>query len=240
MKTKGKLIVITGPDGCWKKTQTELLVKRLKASSYQAETIDFPQYNENFFGRMIGRYLTGEFGNPTKISPYLASILYAGDRWQSMRQINQWLEDDKIVVCDRYTGDNFLHQGSKITDVVKREEFFQWLYDLEFIVFNAQPADTTLYLDVSLEISLKLLKEKNAKEKKDYIGGKKDGHENEKHLREVRKINEKLIEKYGWIKIDCMRNGELLPPEEISDIIWETLNFKFQTQTFLNSLRKEN
>lgn len=221
-KDEGRLIVITGPDGCGKKTQTQLLVSRLKASDYQVETIDFPQYKKNFFGNMVGRYLAGEFGDPAKLNPYLASILYAGDRWESMELIYQWILDHKkIVVCDRYVGDNFLHQGSKISDSAKRGEFFQWLYDLEFNVFNAKQADTTFYLDVPLEISLKLLEEKDVKERKDYVGGKEDGHENEKHLREVREISEELIKRFAWIKIDCAPKGVLLRKEEIADIIWD-------------------
>ena len=200
MKTKGKLIVITGPDGCGKKTQTELLVKRLKASGYQVKTIDFPQYKNNFFGKMVGRYLAGEFGKATEINPYLASILYAGDRFESMGEINKWLAEGKIVVCDRYVGDNFLHQGSKVVDPSEREKFFNWLEDLEFNVFGAKRAGITIYLDVSLEISLALLKNKDAQEKKNYTDGKNDGHENEVHLRQVRKINDELIQKYGLIK----------------------------------------
>jgi len=226
MKTKGKLIVITGPDGCGKKTQTELLVKRLKASSYQVETIDFPQYKKNFFGKMVGSYLIGEFGDPKKVNPYLASMLYAGDRWESLPQIEYWMNNDKIIVSDRYVGDNFLHQGSKIKDKIKREEFYNWLLELEYNVYKTYMSNQTFYLDVSLEISLKLLEEKNAKEKKGYAGGKKDGHENDFHLKEVRKISEELIQKFNWTKIDCMKNGELMSPEEISDIIWKFLNSK--------------
>lgn len=216
-----KLIVITGPDGCGKKTQTQLLVSRLTVSDYQAETIDFPQYEKNFFGRAIGDYLAGKFGDPAKVNPYLASALYAGDRWESMRLIYQWLLDfSKIVVCDRYVGDNFLHQGSKIKDKEEREKFFQWLYHLEFNVYNARHADMTFYLNVPLEISLALLEEKSAKERKNYTGGKKDGHENEVHLREVREIADELIQRFGWIKINCAPKGPLLPEKEISDIIW--------------------
>lgn len=216
----GKLIVITGPDGCGKKTQTELLVKRLKESGYETETIDFPQYKKNLFGKMVGRYLSGEFGEPSKLNPYLASMLYAGDRFESMRQIKEWLSEGKIVVCDRYVGDNFLHQGSKIKDKAKREEFFDWLAELEHNVYASCESHQTFYLDVPLEISLRLLEKKEAKERKDYIGGKKDGHENENHLREVREISEELIWKFYWIKIDCAPKGEIMPKEEISDIIW--------------------
>lgn len=220
--SKGKLIVITGPDGCGKKTQTELLVKRLKRFGCGTETIDFPQYKKNFFGKMVGRYLTGEFGESAKLNPHLASILYAGDRWESMKLIRRWIEDyDKVVVCDRYVGDNFLHQGSKIKDKTKREEFFHWLYNLEFYVFCAREAEITFYLDVPLEISLALLEKKEAKERKDYTGGKKDGHENEVHLKGVREISEELIKRFGWIKINCAPEGTLLPEKEISDMIWE-------------------
>lgn len=221
---KGKLIVVSGPDGCGKRIQTSMLVNRLKTSGYNAETIDFPQYKKNFFGKMVGRYLSGEFGDPVKLDPYVASMLYAGDRWESMRLIYQWLLDlGKIVVCDRYVGDNFLHQGSKIKDKEERENFFQWLYDLEFNVYNARHADLTFYLDVPLEISLALLENKKAKEKKDYTGGKKDGHENEIHLREVRRIADELIQRFDWIKINCAPKGVLLPEKEIADIIWSLI-----------------
>ena len=223
-KSGGKLIVITGPDGCGKATQTKFLVEKLKQRNYTMETIDFPQYENNFFGKMVGRYLSGEFGDPAKINPYLVSNLYAGDRWESMGTIYQWILDHKkIVVCDRYVGDNFLHQGSKIKDKVKREAFFQWLYDLEFNVFNARQPDITFYLDVPLEISLRLLKNKDAQERKSYIDGdgKEDGHENEKHLRETREISEDLIKKFGWIKIVCAEKGDILPKNEISDMLFK-------------------
>ena len=222
----GKLIVITGPDGSGKKMQAELLVKRLKEGNYGAETIDFPQYKKNLFGKMVGRYLAGEFGDPIKLNPYISSILYAGDRLESMGQIRQWLDDEKIVVCDRYTGDNFLHQGSKIVNLLDRGKFFDWLEELEFGVFGARRADIVFYLDVSLDVSLRLLKNKDAQDKKSYTSGKKDGHENEEHLMAVRKINEELIQRHEWVKINCMKDGEIIPPEEIHKIIWENLNSK--------------
>lgn len=217
----GMIVGITGPDGCGKKIQTGFLVKRLKDAGYQVETISFPQYEKNFFGKMVARYLAGEFGDPTKVDPYFASMLYAGDRFESMNQIDKWIREGKIIVCDRYAGDNFLHQGSKIKDKAKREEFYWWLSELEYSVYDSLEANQTFYLDVPLEISLKLLENKEAKERKGYTGGKKDGHENEAHLREVREISEELIQRFGWKKINCAPEGKLLPEGEISDMIWE-------------------
>ena len=217
---KGKLIVITGPDGCGKATQAKLLRDKFEKSGYKTESIDFPQYKNNFFGKMVGRYLSGEFGDPVELNPYLASMLYAGDRFESMRQIESWLDEGKIVVCDRYVGDNFLHQGSKIEDKAKREVFFLWLAELEYSVYGSFAANQTFYLDVPLEISLALLEKKEVKERKDYTGGKKDGHENEKHLREVRKIKDSLASRFCWTRIPCFQDGRLLSREEITDIIW--------------------
>lgn len=220
MKLRGKLIVITGPDGSGKKIQTGLLVKRLKESGYGTETIDFPQYKQNFFGRMVGDYLAGKFGDPLKIDPHLASMLYAGDRWESLPQIEYWMNNGKIVVSDRYLGDNFLHQGSKVKDKIKREEFYDWLSLLEYVIYKAYKSNQTFYLDVPLEISLRLLEKKDTKERKNYTGGEKDGHENEIHLRRVREIADELIQRFGWTKINCAPKGVLLTEEEISDIIW--------------------
>lgn len=222
MYERGKLIVITGPDGCGKATQTKLLRDKLEKTGYKTESIDFPQYNNNFFGEMVGRYLSGEFGHASALNPFLASMLYAGDRFESMEKINNWLKyEKKIVVCDRYTGDNFLHQGSKFSNEVERNNFFNWLEELEYKVYKAVMADMTLYLNVPLEISLKLLEEKSAKERKSYTGGKTDGHENKKHLSRVRKISAGLIKKFGWVKINCDSKRRLLPPDQINEKIWE-------------------
>ena len=51
----GKLIVIDGIDGSGKKTQTKLLVERLKKNGARVETLDFPQY-DSFFGKRGRRF----------------------------------------------------------------------------------------------------------------------------------------------------------------------------------------
>lgn len=80
---KGKLIVVDGIDGVGKVTQTKLLYERLKKERYKAAILDFPQYYNNFFGKLIGRFQNGEFGDAPTASPYLASVLYTADRWKS-------------------------------------------------------------------------------------------------------------------------------------------------------------
>ena len=109
----GKLIVITGIDGSGKTVQTKLLCERLLKEGHPVVNTDFPQYGKTFFADMVTKYLNGEFGSADSVSPYLAALLYAGDRWEAKEQINNWLKDGKIIVSNRYVCDNMAHQGGK-------------------------------------------------------------------------------------------------------------------------------
>ncbi len=142
---KGKLIVVDGADGSGKATQAALLAKALRKRGLGVKMIDFPQY-QNFFGALIGRYLAGEFGDFIKLDPYLVSVLYAADRFDSSRQIKNWLDKGYVVIADRYVSANQIHQGSKIEDPKKRKQFLDWLDEMEFQVFAIPRPDLVVYL----------------------------------------------------------------------------------------------
>jgi dTMP kinase len=219
---KGKFIVIDGTDGSGKATQTKLLVEKLRKKKYKVKTIDFPQYENNFFGKMVGRYLTGEFGTSSAVSPYLASVLYAADRFETKEKIEKWLKEGNIVIADRYASSNQIHQGGKIKDPKKRKEFLNWLEEMEYKIFKIPRPNASIYLDVPIEFSLKLFKNKSAQKRKKYLKGKKDIHESDrKHLQDAKNSAIKLVKKSNnWIKIDCVKKGKLLPIPDISQIIW--------------------
>ena len=222
---KGIFIVIDGTDGSGKATQTKLLASKLKKSGLKTKIIDFPQYENNFFGKMVGRYLSGEFGTSSEVSPYLASILYAGDRFESMSKIKQWLAEGFTVIADRYASSNQIHQGGKISDPKKREEFLSWLEELEYKTFKIPRPRAIIYLDMPVDISQKLLKKNSAQKKKTYLKGKKDIHENDlRHLKDAKNSAIELVKKSNnWIKIDCSKNGEPLAIEEINKTIMEKI-----------------
>lgn len=222
MKTnKGIFIVIDGTDGSGKATQTKLLADKLEKSGRKTKTIDFPQYENNFFGKMVGRYLSGEFGTSSEVSPYLASILYAGDRFESRNKINQWLAEGFTVIADRYTSSNQIHQGGKISALKKRKEFLSWLEELEYQVFKIPRPRAIIYLDMPVDISQKLLKKNSAQKKKTYLKGKKDIHENDlRHLKDAKNSAIELVKKSNnWIKINCSRNGKPIAVKEINQHI---------------------
>ena len=127
----GKLIVIEGTDGSGKSTQFRLLTSRLEAENHRFQKLVFPQYAEPS-SALIRMYLGGEFGTkPSDVNAYAASAFYAVDRYASFKKVwGQWYENGGLIVSDRYTTSNAVHQASK-EPVEKQQEFLKWLYDFE-------------------------------------------------------------------------------------------------------------
>ncbi|NUM25459.1 MAG: dTMP kinase [Candidatus Buchananbacteria bacterium] len=209
----GKLIVIEGIDGSGKATQTRILFEKLKASHLDVETIDFPQYTNNFFGRQVRRYLNGEFGDPTKVNPYLASILYAADRWESSDKIKQWLDQGKIVLLDRYYTSNLIHQGTKFSQD-ELEKFISWNEAMEFDTFQIPRPDLILYLHLPAAMAYDLITKR---------GQGHDGHDTLEHMQTAETRCQYLAAKLNWQTIECCDTTGLLPIEEIANIIWHAL-----------------
>lgn len=153
----GKLIVIEGADGAGKATQAKLLVERLKEEGMQVETMEFPHYDETFFGAYIKEWIDEVHGSFVDLDPRLASILFAGDRFETKETIINWLKEGKHVVLDRYVSASMLHQGAKIDDVEKRGAFLLWLSRLEYEVFKVPKPDAVVYLDLPAEMRHALL-----------------------------------------------------------------------------------
>lgn len=226
MAKRGKLIVLDGSDGSGKATQTRLLLARLKAEGHRTRTLDFPQYEANFFGRLLGRSLAGEFGDFIGIDPHIGSVLYAADRFESRPMIERWLKAGYIVVLDRYVSANQIHQGGKIHDVKKQKEFLGWLDRMEHGVFGLPRPDRIVYLDVPVEVSQRLLGLEEQKRKKVYLkkGQKDQAESNPKHLAESRENALRLVKKLNaWTKIDCTRKGEMLSRETIAEKVWKVI-----------------
>jgi dTMP kinase len=211
MDKKGKLIVIEGIDGSGKATQTRILLEKIKSAGQAVETIDFPQYEANFFGRMVRRYLNGEFGPATQVNPYLASILYAADRWESAGMIKQWLDQNKIVLLDRYYTSNLIHQGTKFNDS-EVDDFIIWDESMEFNIFKIPKPDLIIYLHLDSPIAYELITKR---------GQGHDGHDTIEHLNQAEKRCRYLANKLGWQTIECSENGKLLEIDIIAERVWQ-------------------
>jgi len=224
---RGKLIVIDGTDASGKATQTKLLIKRLKRDGRKVKVVDFPDYYQNFFGAFIGHCLSEQYYNFVKVHPKIASVLYAADRFESKDKIKKWLEEGYIVVTNRYVSANQIHQGGKITNNKKREAFIKWLAEMEYKVFKISKPDVVFYLSVPIPIVLKLIRERNKKSNRKYLGKKKakkqDVHEKDvKFLENSRKSALWLAKtQKSWVKIECEKGGQMDTRENIHQKIYK-------------------
>ncbi len=223
---KGKLIVIDGTDGTGKHTQTMLLKENLEKLGYFVETIDFPQYGTKSAGPTED-YLNGKYGSANDVTPYQASVLYAVDRFAASFKIKEWLNQGKVVLCDRYVSANMGHQAGKIKDLKERDKFLEWLFDLEFNIFKIPEPDINilLYLDVDLARSLA---QKNESKKFTNDVKKNDIHEKDpEHMKKALESFLYVADKYNWIKIDCTdKEIGIKTREEISKIIFDKIKEK--------------
>ncbi|MEP7162392.1 MAG: thymidylate kinase [Candidatus Moraniibacteriota bacterium] len=228
MPKKGRLIVIDGADGSGKATQTRLLVERLKKEGRKVVTFDFPRYEDNFFGQLIGECITGEHGDFVHLDPYVASTLYACDRMETRPKIEEALKKGKVVVLDRYVSSNQLHQAGKVKNLPARKKFLGWLDEMEHEIFKLPRPDSIFYLDVPQWVSARLLREQIAKDKKTYLkkGGKDTVEADARYLALARESALKLLkEQKSWQRIVCTdSHGNLHSPELIAKEIWQSIS----------------
>jgi len=155
--SKAVFVVLDGGDNSGKATQTALLVDRLRAEGKRVGTLDFPQYEVNAFGKLIKEALQGKHGDFLAVDPKIASTLYAADRFEAKGVLQELLAQNDVVILDRYVSANMLHQGSKIENVLERQEFLAWLEHVEYGIFGIPKPDLVIALAVSAEDSEAIL-----------------------------------------------------------------------------------
>ena len=212
----GKLIVFEGTDGSGKSTQFSLLTKRLQAIGKEFRTMVFPQYSEQS-SALIRMYLGGEFGTrPSDVNAYAASTFYAVDRFASYRKVwKKYYEEGGLMLSDRYTTSNAVHQASKVAPE-EREAFFHWLYDFEYEKMELPKPDLVIYLDVPTELTGTLMRKREAETKTNA-----DIHEQHMdYLRLCRSTGLEAAECYGWNRIQCAKDGKMRSIEDIHNEIF--------------------
>ena len=212
----GKLIVIEGTDGSGKSTQFARLTQRLEREGKAFQKLVFPQYMEES-SALIRMYLGGEFGDkPSDVNAYAASAFYAVDRYASYKKVwGKWYEEGGLVLSDRYTTSNAVHQASK-EPAEKQKEFLGWLYEFEYDKLGLPRPDLTVYLDVPTEYTEQLMRSREAA-----TGTHADIHEKDlDYLTTCRKTGRTAAEFYGWTVIECVRDGKMRSIEDIHEEIY--------------------
>jgi len=195
----GKLLVIEGLDGSGKATQSNLLYETLMGEGKSVRKVSFPDYDSDS-SALVKMYLAGAFGkNPGDVNAYAASSFFAVDRFASYK--SDWgafYEAGGIVIADRYTTSNAIHQCSKLPKA-EWDGFLDWLFDFEFRLMGIPAPDKVIYLQVDPKVSQKLMTQR-------YHGdeSKKDIHEsNLDYLAKSREAAQYCADKLGWATVTC-------------------------------------
>lgn len=215
----GKLVVIDGTDGSGKQTQLEILEKNLQRENIDYRKVSFPNYDSPS-SSLVKMYLSGEFGKDAKaISPYIASTFYAADRYATYKKdLEEYYENGGLILADRYTTANMVHQAGKIKDKEERKKFLDWLWDLEFNLYKIPVPTKVFFLNMPVEYSLKLTQNRQNKFNKN---AKKDIHESDvNHLKDSYNAACELAKIYNWSEIKCVEDGVIRTREDIGKEIF--------------------
>lgn len=216
---QGKLIVIEGLDGSGKATQADLLYKKLIEKGNKVLKVSFPDYNSNS-SSLIKMYLSGEFGShPEDVNAYAASSFYAVDRYASFkRKWQKEYENGTIILCDRYTTSNAIHQCCKL-EKKNWDKYLEWLFNYEYKLLGIPYPDLVIFLQVDVDESQFLISSRyNGHEEK------KDIHESDiEYLKRARKAADYCAVKLGWNLVRCMENGEMRSIDDIHSEIMKII-----------------
>ena len=215
-------VVIEGIDGSGKGTLTKRLTTRLK-EEYKVELLSFPRYSDTLYGKVVGRYLNGDFGN-TAEHPLMHGTLFALDRIESKPELERLLHENDFVFCDRYVPSYLCYSAMKAKKE-ERNDVVRHFVKLEYEVFNLPKPDVILFLNIPVKLAIENIAKK---EKRVYTDQSADLFEaDEKYLKEVKSFYENDLEREHpathFRTIECERNGSLLPIEEIEEMAFSML-----------------
>ena len=217
----GKLIVFEGTDGSGKSTQFKLACEALKNSGLEFRTCRYPQYGEES-SAPVRMYLRGEFGSkPSDVNAYAASSFYAVDRFAGYKKYwGEYYENGGMMVLDRYTTSNAVHQSSKMPPE-ERDEFFRWLAEFEYGQIGLPAPDLVIWLDMPIELTVE-----NMRLRERDTSTSADIHEvDTDYLATCRDAAAQAARFYGWHRISCADSeGKLRTIEDIHQEIMTLIN----------------
>lgn len=210
---KGKLIAIEGTDGSGKLTTCAGIKQRAVDSGIFMHLMSFPRYDTPT-GKIVRAYLDGEFGDPTKVNPYIASVFYAADRGAASNSILGRLGTEQTILVDRFIGSNWAHQGAKLSPE-QRTAFVKWSEDYEHRGLHVPKPDFTFCLNLHPEHTRQAIEDREL-----------DGHESDIEYQK------KVVETYLWLArtrddwglVECLKDGgERKTAEELAEEIWPVI-----------------
>lgn len=207
-----RLIVVEGIDGSGKATQSKRLFEHFAAIGQAVRLVSFPDYDSTS-SALVQMYLNGKIGDGevASVNAYAASTFYAADRYISYKNNWQAAYSEGLVIADRYTTSNLIHQMVKLPKA-DWPAFIAWLDDYEYTKLELPRPDMVVFLDLPIDMALSLLDSRYAGD-----NSKKDIHEkNRDYLIECQKAADYAADVLKWKRIACCEAGAMRSIEAIS------------------------
>lgn len=214
---KGKIIVIEGSsDGIGKSTQLGLLKEHLIKEGYEVVNHHFPSYH-TYHGVPVEKYLQGEYGKVSELSPYFINSLYAQDRaitWKT--ELEPLYNEGKIILLDRYTTSSLIYQSAVIEDIEERKAFIDYVTDFEYNKLGIQKPDKVIFLTAPFDLvqSMRRARQNN------------DGVQNDIHERDIaflKKVYDNALFVADYLSFDIVEsstNDKMESPSEIHNKVY--------------------
>ena len=188
----GKLVAFEGLDQSGKQTQAERLRSFLESEGYPARLLDFPAY-ETAIGQEIHRALHGEREHAADV----LQLLYIANRYERKPQIERWLADGIVVICDRYLASSIAYGEAQGLDPL-------WLADAQ----RHLPAPTlTILLDIAPETAARRKVADRDRYERDLA-----------LLSRVRESYRRQAAQGGWLRLDGEREKDAVAADVIKAV----------------------
>lgn len=220
---RGKLIIIEGAcDGIGKTTQYDMLCKRIQSEGIQIGKHHFPSYKTPQ-GVPVERYLKGEYGQPSQLSPYFINSLYAIDRgitWQT--DLKQQYEQGKTIILDRYTTSSLIYQSALIKDIDEKKKFIDYVIDFEYRKIGIKEPDNVIFLHAPFDVVSEMRKDRKQNE-----GVTNDIHErNQDYMKKVYENSIFIADYLSWDKVQCNDGNKMRTIEDIHEEVYSLVKKK--------------
>lgn len=115
-----RFVTFEGIDGSGKSTISKLVYEKMKKSGYDVVLTFEP--TDSYIGKMVQRCIE------TNSDPFITAFTFIADRIDHCKKIKNWLDESKIVLCDRYAESTYAYQGAQLEGLIDNPIF--WLKDL--------------------------------------------------------------------------------------------------------------
>lgn len=191
-----RFVTFEGIDGSGKSTVSNLVFEKLKSQGYDVVLTFEP--TDTWIGKCVQRCIE------SKTDPFVTAFSFIADRFEHCKKISKWLDQDKIVICDRYAESTYAYQGAQMQGLIKDPiKYLQELSKDRIIV-----PDRTFVFIIDPEESLKRIQNRDNLIPFEKISFLKKVHQN--YL--------KLAVEKRFMKIDATK-----PVDEIVEICYRDI-----------------